>query len=133
MNAVEQITENGKPLCYVIRSTLNPAQTTFLTPPEFKQQVGFIVYPAGGEVKRHVHRSLERHLVGTSEVLIIRKGRCAIDVYNDNKELVATRELSTGDIILMVSGGHGFRMFEDTVFLEIKQGPYPGVEEKERF
>ncbi len=108
-------------------------KTTFLTPSEFKQQVGFVVYPAGGEIQRHVHRPLERHLVGTSEVLIVRRGRCEIDIYNNARELVATRQLYQGDIMLMVDGGHGFRMIEDTVFLEVKQGPYTGLEEKERF
>jgi hypothetical protein len=76
---------------------------------------------------------LERHLIGTCEVLVLLKGRCLIDIYNDEKELVATRELQRGDVMLMVGGGHGFRMQEDTVFLEIKQGPYLAVEEKERF
>jgi len=80
-----------------------------------------------------VHKRLERRLVGTSEVLIVRKGRCLMDVYNDDRALVATRELATGDIMLMVGGGHGFRMLEDTVLLEVKQGPYIGVDEKERF
>ena len=42
-------------------------------------------------------------------------------------------QLREGDILLMVDGGHGFRMLEDTVFLEIKQGPYTGIEDKERF
>ena len=32
-----------------------------------------------------------------------------------------------------VGGGHGFRMIEDTVLFEIKQGPYGGPAEKERF
>ena len=105
----------------------------FLTPPDFKQQVGFIVYPRGGEVSRHVHRQLERRLTGTSEVLILRSGRCEIDVYNDARELIATRELREGDVMLMVGGGHGFRMLEDTVLLEVKQGPYTGHDEKERF
>ena len=104
-----------------------------MTPPEFKQQVGFVVYGLGGVIQRHVHRALERHLVGTSEVLVLQKGRCVMDIYNDQRELVATRELRTGDIMLMVGGGHGFRMLEDTVFLEVKQGPYTGVDEKQRF
>ncbi len=133
MELIENITWQGVPLAYIIRGKLNPTQTTFLTPPEFKQQVGFIVYRAGGEIQRHVHRPLERHLVGTSEVLIVRRGRCEIDIYNDERELVATRELGQGDIMLMVGGGHGFRMLEDTVFLEVKQGPYTGLDEKERF
>ena len=133
MELVENITWQGVPLAYIIRSHLNPAQTTFVTPPQFKQQVGFVVYSAGGEIQRHVHRPLERHLVGTSEVLIVRRGRCEIDIYNNERELVATRELCQGDIMLMVDGGHGFRMIEDTVFLEVKQGPYTGIDEKERF
>jgi hypothetical protein len=66
-------------------------------------------------------------------VILVKKGRCLLDIYNDERELVATRELSAGDLMLMVGGGHGFRMLEDTILLEIKQGPYTGVEEKERF
>jgi uncharacterized protein with PhoU and TrkA domain len=130
---VEKIMWGDVPLAYIIRGDLMPSRTTFLTPPQFKQQVGFVVYPAGGEIQRHVHRPLTRHLVGTSEVLIVRRGRCEIDIYNDDRELVATRELREGDVMLMVGGGHGFHMLEDTVFLEVKQGPYTGQDEKERF
>lgn len=130
---VERICWRETCLAYIIRSALVPLKTTFLTPAEFKQQVGYIVYPAGGEIARHVHVNLERHLTGTSEVLVLKKGRCLIDIYNDERELVATRELYPGDVMLMVGGGHGFRMLEDTVFLEIKQGPYTGMDEKEQF
>ena len=133
MEPIEHITWNGKPLAYIIRAQMNPERTTFLTPPEFNLQVGFVVYPADGEIARHVHLPLERRLVGTSEVLVVKKGRCQIDIYNDDRDLVTTRELRAGDILLMVAGGHGFRMLEDTVFLEIKQGPYTGLDEKERF
>jgi mannose-6-phosphate isomerase-like protein (cupin superfamily) len=133
MRHVEEIACDEKPLAYIIRREIRLAETTFVTPPDFKQQVGFIVYPAGGTIQRHDHRPLERHLVGTSEVLVVQRGRCEIDIYNDNRQLVATRELRRGDIMLMVGGGHGFRMLEDTVFLEIKQGPYTGEDEKERF
>ena len=130
---IEHICWNGQSLAYIIRAELLPDKTMFLTPPEFKQQVGYVVYPKGGEVVRHVHLPIERHLIGTSEVLVIRKGLCEVDIYNDDRKLVATRILRTGDVLLMVSGGHGFRVLEDTVFLEIKQGPYLDVEEKERF
>jgi quercetin dioxygenase-like cupin family protein len=133
MEHIEQVMWHEKPLAYIIRAEMIPTKTAFVTPPEFKQQVGFVVYPAGGEIQRHDHRPLERHLVGTSEVLVIQRGRCEIDIYNDDRELVATRELRQGDIILTVAGGHGFRMLEDTVFLEVKQGHYTGVDDKERF
>jgi hypothetical protein len=130
---VERIGSNGKVYAYIIRGEIDPKQTTFLTPSDLKQQVGFVVYPAGGEVKRHVHRALERHLVGTSEVIVVRKGLCELDVYDDERRHVATRELRPGDIMIMTGGGHGFRMIEDTVLLEVKQGPYTGIDEKEHF
>lgn len=130
---VEHVTDGTTTLAIIIRAEMSPERTTFITPDEYKQQVGFVVYPAGGEVARHVHRQLERRIIGTSEVLVIKQGRCEMDVYNDDHELVATRELKRGDVLIMVAGGHGFRMLEDTVLLEVKQGPYTGVDEKERF
>ena len=133
METIEKIMDKDEALCILIRHNLIPTQTTFLTPPEYKQQVGFVVYPEGGEIARHTHVPLPRQLVGTSEVLIVKKGRCVIDIYNNAHDLIATRELNEGDLILMVGGGHGFRMLEDTVLLEIKQGPYTGLDEKERF
>jgi uncharacterized protein with PhoU and TrkA domain len=133
MNGIEEITAAGRTLAVIIRAQVSPSNTTFLTPPEYKQQVGFVVYPAGGVVDRHTHVPLERHIVGTSEVIVVRSGRCELDVYDDDHTLVATRALDNGDIMLMVGGGHGFRMLEDTVLLEVKQGPYTGIDEKERF
>ena len=133
MTDVERIPEAGATLAVLIRARLAPAATTFFTPPEYKQQVGFVVYPAGGVIERHTHVPLERHLVGTSEVIVVRSGRCELDVYDDDRVLVATRSLEAGDVMLMVGGGHGFRMTEDTVLLEVKQGPYTGLDEKERF
>jgi uncharacterized protein with PhoU and TrkA domain len=130
---IEIVSWNEQPLAYIIRAELEPRETTFLTPNEFKQQVGFVVYPKGGEIKRHIHLNIERSLIGTSEVLVLRRGHCEIDIYNNDHHLVATRELKAGDVMLMVGGGHGFRMLEETVFLEIKQGPYLGIDEKERF
>jgi hypothetical protein len=134
MSGIELICDGqSQPLVYIIRSSFMPEQTSFLTPPDFKQQVGFVVYQGGGEIARHVHKEIERHLIGTSEVIVVRKGRCLLDVYDSNRQLVSTREMTVGDVALTVSGGHGFRMIENTVLLEVKQGPYVGVDEKERF
>jgi hypothetical protein len=36
-------------------------------------------------------------------------------------------------VILLASGGHGFTMLEPTEIIEVKQGPYAGTEDKERF
>ena len=124
---------DGQPLAYIVRANMMPNTTTFVTPDTTNMQLGFVVYPSGGTIARHVHLPLERRITGTNEVLIVRQGRCEINIYGEARDLVATRELRTGDVMLMVAGGHGFRMLENTVLLEVKQGPYTGFEEKERF
>ena len=133
MDNLEIISADGQTLCYVVRENTKPGQTTFIAPPEGKQQVGFIVYPKGGVIARHMHKPLERHIIGMAEVLVVRSGHCQIEVYDEQKNLVALRDLYQGDVVLMVGGGHGFRIKEDTVLLEIKQGPYLGVDDKELF
>jgi mannose-6-phosphate isomerase-like protein (cupin superfamily) len=133
MKNVELITANGQTLCYIIRGDTRPTDTTFITPPEAKQQVGFIVYPKGGVISRHIHRPLERHIIGMSEVLVVRSGHCQIDVYDEQENLVTAQNLYENDVVVMVGGGHGFQIKEDTVLLEIKQGPYLGAEDKKLF
>lgn len=130
---LERIPADGPLLALIVSGGDDPRETTFPTPPELGLQLGFVVYPARGEIARHDHRPLERTVVGTPEVLVVRSGRCEIDLYDHERRHVATRELRGGDVILIAGGGHGFRMLEDTVLLEVKQGPYVGLEEKERF
>ena len=132
---LETIAFEGAVLAYLARGGSTPGETRFLTPAECNVQVGHVVYPAGGEVLRHVHLPVVRHLVGTTEVLIVQRGRCEVDVYGPDPErrLVTTRQLCEGDILITLAGGHGFRMLEDTVLLEVKQGPYVAGGDKERF
>ena len=41
--------------------------------------------------------------------------------------------LSPGDVILLISGGHGFEVLEDLNMVEVKQGPYTEDRDKKRF
>lgn len=133
MNTMEWIRYNDQVIAVIIPATYEPLNTEFVTPNTYKQQVGFIVYPAGGEIVPHIHHEMPRNLLGTSEVLFVRRGKCEVDFYTQDKVYLTTRSLREGDVLILVSGGHGFRMPEHTVFLEVKQGPYIGPQEKERF
>src|SRR4051812_20266972 len=121
------------PLCYIVRGSPLPDETTFVTPAAATLQAGYVVHPAGYEIAPHTHRHTERRIMNTGEVLVVLRGRCVVDVYDDDRRCVASETLSQGDVLVMVSGGHGFRMIEDTVLFEVKQGPYLGPDEKETF
>lgn len=130
---LEHVVHQGKTLCLIIRKAPSPDKTTFFTGNECQLQVGKVVYPAGGTIQRHDHRPVERHVTGTSEVLMVEKGRMIADIYTDARELFSSHEVGPGDIVVLLGGGHGFRLLEDTILVEVKQGPYSAQQDKERF
>jgi hypothetical protein len=129
---IETIEHEGVVLAYVLRA-VTPEKTAYWTPDGATLQVGHVVYAAGTQIPRHAHLPVLRSIVGTGEVLLVQRGRCEVDIYDDARQVVTTRELSTGDILIAVAGGHGFRVLEDLILLEVKQGPYAGGADKERF
>ena len=56
-----------------------------------------------------------------------------VDFYLDNQELLDSKILEAGDVILLIKGGHGFKVLEDLEMFEVKQGPYAGDEDKIKF
>lgn len=132
-NLVEIITHNAEEVAYILRADVTPDSTTFLTPGTLGQEMGLIVYGAGQFIQPHAHLPVTRQVNGTTECVIVRKGRCIVDFYDDARHLILSRELALGDVVLLLGGGHGFRMLEDTVLFEVKQGPYMGDRDKVRF
>ncbi len=130
----EEIRHNGKLMAIILRANYTSNKTTFFSPPDFSQQLGCIVYKKDGVIKAHFHKETHRNITVTQEVLFIRKGKLVVNFYTTSKEYITSRELSTGDIIFLCSGGHGFKMLEDTEMIEVKQGPYSGKDtDKEVF
>ena len=41
--------------------------------------------------------------------------------------------LNEGDFIILINGGHGFKMLEETEIIEVKQGPYSLARDKIKF
>ena len=133
MTGIEAICDGDATLAFIISAQATSETTDFFSSDADSFQAGFVVYPAGGQVEAHLHLPVVREVVGTSELLVVRSGRCIVDIYSDDRRLVSSHELMAGDAVLSLGGGHGFRMIEDTVLFEIKQGPYGGLAEKERF
>ena len=56
-----------------------------------------------------------------------------VDFYTQEQKYIESRIIYKGDIILLASGGHGFKMLQPSEIVEIKQGPYVGTMDKVRF
>lgn len=90
-------------------------------------QVGMWGYDAGKELKAHIHNQAERKVLWTQEVLFVRKGRIRSIIFDTSEQKVAELEVSAGDVIILLRGGHGYEILDDgTQVLEVKNGPYVG-------
>ena len=124
---------DGNLLAIVLNSDGYGAGVHFVTPNELQQQVAVMKRPAGEKILAHIHLPVPRSVKGTQEVLIILDGVIRADIYDDNRQFVQSETLNGGDVIVLVSGGHGFTIVDDCEFIEVKQGPYVPGNDKEVF
>lgn len=130
---MEMIKKKDKLLAMIIRNDYTCEGVDFITPSEYSQQVAYMHHPTGKVIDAHVHNLVHRNVVMTQEVLFIKKGVLRVDFYDEYEDYLESRELHAGDMILLVSGGHGFQVLEEVEMVEVKQGPYAGENDKKRF
>ena len=133
MNSIIQIQHEGQVLALILSHEFDQGGVHFFTPNDLSQQLAFMRYAPGKVIPAHVHNPVIREVAYTQEALFIRKGKLRVDFYTDAKEYLESRVLSTGDVILLIKGGHGFEVLEELEMIEVKQGPYVGDQDKTRF
>ena len=129
-----EISHNGQLLAMILRADFKDEGIRFFTPDTFSQQLGYMNRPKGYAIPPHDHNAVPRTIEWTQEVLIIRSGKVRLDLYEPTtREYLESHVLLPGDIVLLAHGGHGFVMLEQSEIVEVKQGPYAGEHDKERF
>ena len=126
---MENIEHNGKILAMIIRQSSASEGVHFVTNAENSLQLGVLRYPTGFQVKPHIHKESVKTIHDIQEVLHVESGEMKATFYDAEGNRVGDTILNCGDTILLVAGGHGFDILQDTQMLEVKQGPYHGVEE----
>lgn len=127
------VKKRDKLLAIILRDGYKCEGVDFITPDEYSQQLAYMHHPAGQIIDAHVHNVVHRNVVYTQEVLFIKRGKLRVDFYDDYKDYLESRILKAGDVILLTSGGHGFKVLEEVEMIEVKQGPYAGGQDKVKF
>jgi mannose-6-phosphate isomerase-like protein (cupin superfamily) len=130
---IENITHQGILMAVIIRSSYRQEGIHFFTPENFSQQLGYMNRPKGYTIAPHIHRHLERRVLFTQEVLVVKSGNVRVDFYTVDQAYIESRVISKGDVILLAAAGHGFEFLDDAELIEIKQGPYSSADDKIRF
>lgn len=89
--------------------------------------------PKGDVVQPHIHNIVKREVLYTQETVFVKRGELRTDFYTAGQKYICSRVLMSGDIVLLVSGGHGFEALEEVEMFVVKQGPYAGENDKVRF
>lgn len=118
----------GNLMAMVLRGNRTDPGIMFLTQPEESCQVGVMFYPPGKVIPPHRHEPQERVVKGTWEVLFLRSGTLRVTLYDVDE--TQSLPLFSGEVILLLSGGHSFEALTDVELVEIKQGPYSQEKDK---
>lgn len=117
-------------LAIIVKKNYKKKGITFFTPGSYSQQLGYMNRPKNYIIKAHIHKNIKREVKNTREVLFVKKGRVKVDFFNNKKKYICSKIISTGDILLLADGGHGFKMLKNSEIFEVKQGPYSGTKDK---
>ena len=131
---IENITYNNKKLALIVRNSyLKKKGINFFTNNKLSQQVAYMSHPKGHLIQPHIHKKRLKKIYDTCEVLIIINGSLKVNFYTNNKKFLFNKILNKNDIIILLTGGHGFEILKNCKFIEVKQGPYNPIKDKFKF
>ena len=131
---LKEIIHNKKLYALIIKETYQKKKgISFFTENNANQQIGFMSHPKNYFIKPHKHQKRETKIFITSEVIILQKGKLRVDFYDTRKKYLFSVVIKKNQIIMLVHGGHGFKVLEPVKMLEIKQGPYVSDKDKVKF
>lgn len=130
---LERITIDDLEYAIIMRSNYKSDGIEFFTSGHHTLQFGYMNRPTGYSIMPHIHKSHTRVIDFTCEVLLIKSGKVKVNFYDLMKKHKSSTILESGDVILLLQGGHGFEIIEAAEIIEVKQGPYACENDKVKF
>jgi hypothetical protein len=124
----QSIEHNGRAYALVLRANASSDDKyNFLTGSESPLQLGMNFYDAGETIKAHYHLPRKIETTHINEFILISEGSVTLTLFDADDQTPFTELLlNKGDMVLLLAGGHAFKVHERTKIVEIKQGPYDG-------
>lgn len=125
MNAVETIYHKKHQIAVVIRADFNTKDVSFLSDHQDFFQLGFFYRKKGYTVPAHYHTPREKvFLSELSECIQVKRGKIKITYFSKDLKVIAEVMLSKGDTVLHTTAIHKVEFIQNSLILELKQGPY---------
>ena len=131
---IEKIFNQKKLYALIVRNSYKKKKgVSFFTDKNATQQFGYMNHKKDYIILPHRHNKRQSKILLTTEVIIILKGILRVDFYNNKEKYLFSKKLYANDLIMLSSGGHGFKILQDIEMIEVKQGPYFLSEDKVKF
>tara|TARA_B100000586_G_scaffold187367_1_gene137702 strand:- start:15 stop:482 length:468 start_codon:yes stop_codon:yes gene_type:complete len=133
-NMIEKIIYKKQLFAFIVKSQFRKKSgINFFTSKKATQQFGYMKHKKNHIIKPHNHKKRLTRILKTTEVLLLLKGILRVDFYNNKEKYLFSKIINEKDIIMLVHGGHGFKVLKDVEMIEVKQGPYSLTGDKIKF
>ncbi len=131
---IEKVLHKSKLFALIVRGRFRKKSgINFFTSKESTQQFGFMKHKKNHIIKPHKHNKRLTRVLRTTEVILLLKGTLRVDFYNDKYKYLFSKKINERDIIMLIHGGHGFKVLKNVEMIEVKQGPYSLASDKIKF
>jgi len=131
---IEKILHKKRLFALIVRRQFRKKSgINFFTSKEATQQFGFMKHKKNHIIKPHKHNKRLTRILRTTEVILLLKGTLRVDFYNDKYKYLFSKKINERDIIMLIHGGHGFKVLKNVEMIEVKQGPYSLASDKIKF
>ena len=103
-----------------------PKGLSFLSDEKSFVQFGTWKYEKGKILDAHYHNDFERTSTITQEIVLVLKGKVLCNLYTKDKKLIKTLTINKNQFIVQYSLVHEYEILDDSIVLEMKNGPYFG-------
>lgn len=116
---------------FELKNDISPNNQHFFTADTNLLQIGQLCRKAGTIVLPHIHNPVRKDVVGFGEFLYVQNGCVHVTVYDAlTGKSLNTRSVRGNQCVYLERGAHGMVFEKDTLFLEVKEGPYLGAQSK---
>ena len=131
---IEKVLHKNKLFALIVRKQFRKKSgINFFTSKDATQQFGFMKHKKNHFIKPHKHNKRLTKILRTTEVILLLKGTLRVDFYNDKNKYLFSKKINERDIIMLIHGGHGFKVLKNVEMIEVKQGPYSLSSDKIKF
>lgn len=94
------------------------------TDPSWSLQMLLMKRKRGHIVQKHMHKKLRKSSSQPMEAIVVVRGAIQASIFDRKANLVAKKNVSSGQCLLIIDGAHEIRMKQDALVYAFKDGPY---------